>query len=78
MVTYRGVTDTEGRMIAFGVDDNQSGAYHDMGTWCDFTFTSFPATEVVVPEGKTAFLFKTSSGLVVVRTQEEVDADLVE
>jgi len=78
MVTYRGVEDGSSRLIAFGVDDNQSGAYHDMGTWCNFTFTEFPEITVTVPEGSNVFLFKTSSGVVVARTQEEVDADLPE
>ena len=78
MVTYRGVVDGSNRMIAFGVDDNQSGAYHDMGTWCDFTFTEFPVSEVTVPEGVNVFLFKVSDGTIVVRTKEEVNADIPE
>lgn len=76
MVTYRGVVDAGSVLIAFGVDDNQSGAYHDMGTWCDFTFTEFPVSEVTVPEGVNVFLFKVSDGTIVARTQEEVDADI--
>lgn len=30
-------------VIAIGMDENQGGqAYHDLGTWCDFTFEEIP------------------------------------
>jgi hypothetical protein len=71
--TYRGIVDSNGVLIAFGVDFGQSGDYDNgSGTWCDFTFTEFPE---ILAVGEDKMLFKVVDGAVVARTQEEVDAE---
>ena len=73
---YRGVIDENGILIAFGRDEDQSGPYHETGTWCDFTFTSFPETSVSLDIHDHKFLFKVVDNEIVARTQEEIDSDV--
>jgi len=69
---YRGVIDSNNVLVAFGMDEGQSGDYNGIGTWCDFTFESFPES---IAESEEKMLFKVVDGAVVARTQEEVDGD---
>jgi hypothetical protein len=39
---YRGVVDKDNNLIVVSIDKNQTGDYNKIGTWCDFTFTTFP------------------------------------
>ena len=39
---YRGVVDKDNNLVVVSIDKNQTGNYHKIGTWCDFTFTTFP------------------------------------
>ena len=43
-MVYRAVkANNSDDIIAIGADENQGGvAYHDLGVWCDFTFTEIP------------------------------------
>lgn len=78
---YRAAKDENGVVVCIGRDENQSGAYHDMGEWCDFTFEEIPAIDSEV--GALGFqvtrgisLLKVEDGEIKARTLAEVQADL--
>ena len=78
---YRAAKDENNVVICIGRDENQSGAYHDMGEWCNFTFEQIPQIPSEVSAlGLDALrgisLLKVEEDQVVARTLEEVEAEL--
>lgn len=80
-MVYRAAVNNDGLVICIGRDENQSGAYHDMGTWCDFTFEVIPEipSEVMALGMETLrgiALLKSEGGEIVARSLAEVEAEL--
>lgn len=90
---YRAVKDNDNtNVICIGADENQANEpYHDMGVWCDFTFTEIPtlsdeANEFVAARenaGINALKVVDSKGdgkydTIVVKTVEELTAEYPE
>lgn len=78
---YRAAKDNEGVVVCIGRDEDQSGAYHDMGEWCDFTFEEIPAIDSEVAAlgmqvTRGVSLLKIENGQIVARSLAEVQADL--
>lgn len=81
-MVYRAAIDGNNIVICIGRDENQSGAYHDMGTWCDFTFDVIPSipsdVRELVGDRNTISLLKVEDDEIVPRTLAEVEAALLE
>ena len=78
---YRAAYDINNVVICIGMDENQSGAYGDSGTWCNFTFAVIPelandVKEAMATAGKLVSGLKVVNGELVLRTLQEVQADL--
>lgn len=78
---YRAAINESNVVICIGMDENQSGAYHDMGTWCDFTFNSIPELSQELKDLLAAHMqlpscLKVVNNEVVLRSVAEVEADL--
>lgn len=76
---YRAAVDVNGIVIAFGLDENQIGAYDGTATWESFTFNELPAMGTGVQDylnGRpfTVPVFKVITGAVASRTLEELQA----
>lgn len=78
---YRAAKDVNGVVVCIGCDENQEGAYHDMGEWCDFTFDAIPEIDAEVQalgfeQTRGISLLKVVDGQIVSRTLAEVQAEL--
>jgi len=78
MGRFRGQVNSNNIMVSYYSDENQSGQFNEELTWCNFTFDSFPVSDVVIsmdnPE-RMDYLYKVVNNEIVARTQAEVDAD---
>lgn len=80
-VVYRAVKANDSNdVIAIGYDENQGNAdYNGIGTWCDFTFEEIPqcSNEIMeMVEDKPINLLKVENDAVVVKSEEEIMAEL--
>ena len=78
---YRAAYDINNVVICIGMDENQSGSYNGVGTWCAFTFAVIPelandVKEAMAAAGKLVSGLKIVNSEVVLRTLQEVQSDL--
>lgn len=74
---YRAIKDNNSdTVIAIGMDESQSGPYHDVGIWCDFTFSEIPEIPQDVSEymqdNKLSSVLKVVENTVVCKTLVEL------
>jgi hypothetical protein len=78
-MSYRCVkSNTTNEVLAIGMDDNQGGVnYHDIGTWCNFTFDEIPEIPTTVLEyaeanGYSGNLHKVVDDTIISKTIEDI------
>ncbi len=80
MVTYRAAINIDGVVICIGYDENQSGNYLDLGTWCNFTFQEIPTISQELLNYKESSnymgsLLKVINSVVIERTIAEIESE---
>ena len=70
---FRVAVDSNNLVIVVQADSGQTGKFHEVGTWCNFTIDSFPPIPANILQAKiSAPIYKVENNTVVVRTLEEI------